>query len=121
MRTPVGIVGFRGYSGAELVQILTHHPHIEPLLLEHREAEDRPRPLGNHGPRQIAYSVGNAKSAGLLICVVFLGAVASGFASEGAASPHNQQAAAPSQSGVVLQLTVSQAEQIALFARDHCR
>lgn len=63
--TPVGIVGFRGYSGVELVRILSAHPHIEPILLEHRESEDRPRPLGNSGPRQIAYSPDAAKSAGL--------------------------------------------------------
>jgi N-acetyl-gamma-glutamyl-phosphate reductase len=30
------IVGYRGYSGAELARILHHHPHISPLLLEHR-------------------------------------------------------------------------------------
>jgi N-acetyl-gamma-glutamyl-phosphate reductase len=40
----VGIVGFRGYSGADLVRILSRHPHIEPVLLEHREdAGDGPR------------------------------------------------------------------------------
>lgn len=33
----VGIVGHRGYSGAELVEILRRHPSVEPLLLEHRE------------------------------------------------------------------------------------
>ena len=36
MPFPVGIVGFRGYSGAEAVRILSHHPHCEPVLLEHR-------------------------------------------------------------------------------------
>ena len=41
MPTPVGtahigIVGFRGYSGAEAVRILSKHPHCEPVLLEHR-------------------------------------------------------------------------------------
>ena len=36
MTTSVGIVGFRGYSGAELVRILERHPHTEPVLLEHR-------------------------------------------------------------------------------------
>ena len=65
MATPVGIVGFRGYSGAELVQILSHHPHVEPVLLEHREAEDRPRPLNNNGPRSIQFTADNAKAAGL--------------------------------------------------------
>jgi N-acetyl-gamma-glutamyl-phosphate reductase len=33
----VGIVGFRGYSGAELVRILERHRGVEPVLLEHRE------------------------------------------------------------------------------------
>ncbi len=56
--TPVGIVGFSGYSGAELVSILSRHPHVEPVLLEHRESEDRPRPINYQGPRRIPYSVG---------------------------------------------------------------
>src|SRR5579863_4367266 len=65
MATLVGILGFRGYSGAELVQILSHHPHVEPVLLEHREAEDRPHPLGKAGPRSIQFTPENAKAAGL--------------------------------------------------------
>src|SRR5580692_4291520 len=36
MLTRVGIVGFRGYSGAEAVRLLAAHPHCEPVLLEHR-------------------------------------------------------------------------------------
>ena len=36
MSVPVGIVGFRGYSGAEAVRLLAAHPHCEPVLLEHR-------------------------------------------------------------------------------------
>ncbi len=52
MATPVGIVGFRGYSGAELVRILRKHPHVEPILLEHRELDDKPRPAGHPGPRR---------------------------------------------------------------------
>ena len=35
--TKVGIVGYRGYSGAELIQILKQHPHVEPVLMDHRE------------------------------------------------------------------------------------
>mgnify|MGYP002784155259 CR=1 FL=1 len=50
----VGIVGFRGYSGAELIRILSHHPHCEPILLEHRaDSADRPRPRGHAGPLRI--------------------------------------------------------------------
>src|ERR1700685_906824 len=48
--TPVGIVGFRGYSGQEMVRILAHHPHARPVLLEHFEKEERPRPIGHPGP-----------------------------------------------------------------------
>jgi N-acetyl-gamma-glutamyl-phosphate reductase len=33
----VGIVGYRGYSGAELVRILERHARVEPVLLEHRQ------------------------------------------------------------------------------------
>ncbi len=36
MPFPVGIVGFRGYSGAEAVRILSSHPHCAPVLLDHR-------------------------------------------------------------------------------------
>lgn len=41
----VGVVGFRGYSGAELVKILSRHRAVEPWLLEHRsDTADRPLP-----------------------------------------------------------------------------
>jgi N-acetyl-gamma-glutamyl-phosphate reductase len=36
MAFSVGVVGFRGYSGAEAVRILRRHPNCEPVLLEHR-------------------------------------------------------------------------------------
>jgi N-acetyl-gamma-glutamyl-phosphate reductase len=36
-RMQVGIVGHRGYGGAELIRLLTRHPSVEPVLLEHRE------------------------------------------------------------------------------------
>jgi N-acetyl-gamma-glutamyl-phosphate reductase len=32
----IGVVGFSGYSGAELVRILSRHPNAELVLLEHR-------------------------------------------------------------------------------------
>jgi N-acetyl-gamma-glutamyl-phosphate reductase len=37
MTHTVGVVGFRGYSGAELVTILGRHRGVEPVLLEHRQ------------------------------------------------------------------------------------
>jgi N-acetyl-gamma-glutamyl-phosphate reductase len=60
--TPVGIVGFRGYSGAELVRILSHHPSVEPVLLEHRDAEEPPRLLRQTGPRRLKYGSEEAKA-----------------------------------------------------------
>ena len=68
-RAPVGIVGFNGYSGRELITLLSRHPHVEPILLEHREGDDRPRPIshnGTHdGPRRMPCSAESARSAGL--------------------------------------------------------
>ena len=54
MTTSVGVVGFRGYSGAELVRILARHANVEPVLLEHRSdppAEIAPR--GGNGRKRI--------------------------------------------------------------------
>jgi N-acetyl-gamma-glutamyl-phosphate reductase len=51
----VGIVGFRGYSGIELVSILRKHSRVEPLLMEHRS--DPPHDAGllhPQGPRQVS-------------------------------------------------------------------
>jgi N-acetyl-gamma-glutamyl-phosphate reductase len=54
MRVRAGIVGFRGYSGAELVAILRKHPRAEPWLLEHRsDAGERPEPRGNPAPPRL--------------------------------------------------------------------
>jgi N-acetyl-gamma-glutamyl-phosphate reductase len=48
-----GIVGFRGYSGAELLRLLDRHPSVDPVLLEHRQdGENRPQPIhGKQHPR----------------------------------------------------------------------
>jgi N-acetyl-gamma-glutamyl-phosphate reductase len=57
MKTRVGIVGFRGYSGAELVGILARHARVEPVLLEHRADSEPPvEPRGSRGPKRAAYS-----------------------------------------------------------------
>jgi N-acetyl-gamma-glutamyl-phosphate reductase len=74
MTIPVGIVGFRGYSGAELVSLLQNHPHVEPVLLEHRDAEDQRRPLRESGPRRQKFSPERVQAEGL--AVVFLAAPA---------------------------------------------
>jgi N-acetyl-gamma-glutamyl-phosphate reductase len=68
--TPVGIVGFRGYSGAELVAILSRHPHVEPVLLEHRDSDDRAQPLGYSGPRRAPLTAETVRAEGL--AAVFL-------------------------------------------------
>jgi N-acetyl-gamma-glutamyl-phosphate reductase len=45
-RIRAGIIGHRGYAGAELVRLLERHPGVHPVLLEHRggavEAGDLP-------------------------------------------------------------------------------
>lgn len=69
-RAPVGIVGFSGYSGAELVELLSRHPRLEPVLLEHRDGGDRPRPIGDNGPQRLPCSADSVRSAGL--AAVFL-------------------------------------------------
>ena len=69
MKTPVGIVGFRGYGGQELIRILSRHPRIEIVLLDHRsDSEQRPMPKNHSGPRRAATS--EAHQLGL--AVVFL-------------------------------------------------
>ncbi len=65
-----GIVGFRGYSGAEMVRILSRHPHAEPVLLEHLEKEERARPIGHLGPARIPCTPEAVRGAGL--AAVFL-------------------------------------------------
>jgi N-acetyl-gamma-glutamyl-phosphate reductase len=66
----VGILGFRGYSGAELAGILAKHPQVDPVLLEHRDSDDRPRPMGHAGPRREKFSPEAVRDEGL--AVVFL-------------------------------------------------
>ncbi len=66
-----GIVGFRGYSGAELERILTRHPGVTPILMEHRaDAEDRARPRGYAGTPRIACTPEAASEHN--VAVVFL-------------------------------------------------
>src|SRR5690349_16817383 len=66
-----GIVGFRGYSGAELVRILSRHRLVQPILLEHRQDSlDLPQPLDWKGSRRIPCTAEAVKAEGLAI--VFL-------------------------------------------------
>ena len=67
----VGIAGFRGYSGAELVRMLARHPSVETVLLEHRsDPVDRPEPLDSKGPPRVACTPEAVESEGLVL--VFL-------------------------------------------------
>uniref|UniRef100_Q02B44 N-acetyl-gamma-glutamyl-phosphate reductase n=1 Tax=Solibacter usitatus (strain Ellin6076) TaxID=234267 RepID=Q02B44_SOLUE len=66
----VGIVGHTGYSGAELIRILKRHPHVEPVLMDHREnaaASALRRPAG---PDRIPCTGDAVRAEGL--AVVFL-------------------------------------------------
>src|SRR5882724_8937148 len=55
MTHKAGIVGFRGYSGAELVSLLQRHSRVEPLLMEHRSDASHESVLRHpKGPRQVA-------------------------------------------------------------------
>jgi N-acetyl-gamma-glutamyl-phosphate reductase len=68
---PVGIVGFRGYSGAELVRILKRHPGIEPYLMEHRsDSESAVMPLGQKPEKTLPATAQALKQEGLAL--VFL-------------------------------------------------
>ena len=64
-------MGFRGYSGAELVRILSHHQGVELVLLEHRsDSEARSGPLGRTPPKTISASAEAIQQEG--IDLVFL-------------------------------------------------
>ena len=71
MTSRVGIVGYRGYSGAELVRLLARHPSVQPVLLDHR-SEDGARPPIRHSapPLRLPCSPESVANEGLAI--VFL-------------------------------------------------
>ncbi len=66
MMKRVGIVGFRGYSGEELLRILLRHSGVDVYLMDHRsDAGTKPMPIGASGPVRIAATADAAKRAGL--------------------------------------------------------
>ncbi|MDX2181961.1 MAG: N-acetyl-gamma-glutamyl-phosphate reductase [Bryobacteraceae bacterium] len=66
MSRRVGVVGFRGYSGAELVHLLGFHSTLEPVLLEHRaDSAQTPGPRGAAGPLRIPCTAEAAKNEGV--------------------------------------------------------
>ena len=66
-KIPVGIVGFRGYSGVELERLLAAHPHATAYRLEHRKeaAADRPGPIDWPEPPSLPCTAAAAVDAGL--------------------------------------------------------
>jgi N-acetyl-gamma-glutamyl-phosphate reductase len=71
MTHKVGIVGYRGYSGAELVRLLGHHPSVTPVLLDHRSEDGARPPIRNSGhPVRLRCSPEAVTNEGLAI--VFL-------------------------------------------------
>lgn len=71
----MGVVGFRGYSGEELVRILSSHPSAEPVLLEHRsDAPQGSGPLGIQPKKSIAATPEAIRQEGLEL--VFLATAA---------------------------------------------
>jgi N-acetyl-gamma-glutamyl-phosphate reductase len=66
-----GIVGYSGYSGAELLGILTRHPGVEPVLLDHRDDGYAGSPIrGGQRPRRIPCTAERVSNEAL--AVVFL-------------------------------------------------
>lgn len=49
-RHRIAIVGYRGYSGAELVRLLARHPFVDPVLLEHRDDHAAEAVIRNRQP-----------------------------------------------------------------------
>jgi N-acetyl-gamma-glutamyl-phosphate reductase len=67
----VGIVGFSGYSGAELLRLLASHPQAEPILLEHRQDQSaRPDPINHAQTRRAPCTPDSVRAEGL--AAVFL-------------------------------------------------
>lgn len=49
----IGIVGHSGYSGQELVGILSRHPQLSPVLLDHRDAAEKAAIRGFATPERL--------------------------------------------------------------------
>src|SRR5690348_16276191 len=70
-RQHIGIVGHRGYSGAELVRLLGQHRFVKPVLLEHRDDHAGGAAIRNRkGPASLPCTAEAVKGEG--IALVFL-------------------------------------------------
>jgi N-acetyl-gamma-glutamyl-phosphate reductase len=65
MKQRVGIVGHRGYSGAELIRILARHPHAEAVLMEHRDTATPSAIRGSAGRPGIPCTAEGVRNEGL--------------------------------------------------------
>src|ERR1039457_2997788 len=71
MKPRVGIVGYRGYSGVELVRVLERHVRVEPVLLEHREDAGSAQAIRNRkGPVRLPCNAEAVRAEG--VALVFL-------------------------------------------------
>jgi N-acetyl-gamma-glutamyl-phosphate reductase len=70
MRIRVGIVGFSGYSGAELVRLLSRHAQAEPVLMMHRDDGAASPIRGAKGPARVSCTPEAVQSEGIKL--VFL-------------------------------------------------
>jgi N-acetyl-gamma-glutamyl-phosphate reductase len=62
----IGVAGFRGYSGAEILRLLDGHSGVEICLLEHRaDSVDRPRPRGSAVPPRLPCTAEAVREAAL--------------------------------------------------------
>ncbi len=71
MNPKVGIVGYRGYSGAELVSLLRRHPSVQPILLDHR-SEDGARPPIRHSSQPVRLPCSPESITNEGLAIVFL-------------------------------------------------
>ena len=66
----VGVVGFTGYSGAELVKILRRHPQVEPVLLEHRSQSADAAPFTFDGVTRLPWSAQSLREGDLSVVLL---------------------------------------------------
>src|ERR1700752_1547554 len=66
----IGIVGYRGYSGAELDRILKRHSGVEVVLLDHRETGETPAIRNAKPPERLESTADAVAKKG--IAIVFL-------------------------------------------------
>ncbi len=66
-KTPIraGVLGFSGYSGAELVRLLRRHEATAPVLLEHRQTAEEEQAPWEEGLERVPFDAAGLAGAGL--------------------------------------------------------